>query len=224
MIRQHKLPGSAAADRSLGTTDRTVRRCVLTLTVSSIRSDNLILRRSCCGHFQHSSRRLSYRFITKQSRRRISTSRRPRRRRRSSTRTFIAHIMDSVTTGSKGIFVLLHPNDRMQYMLNVDRTGAMSLLALAKTRISDGRKTICVPGTTVAGGAACGVMSSASPISRKASPASIDASPAVPGFINATADLELMIPSHYAPSARSCSWAGDTAFGHHHDQVEHLLE
>jgi len=32
-------------------------------------------------------------------------------------RAFVDRILKSITTGSKGIFVVLHPNDRMQYML-----------------------------------------------------------------------------------------------------------
>ena len=46
--------------------------------------------------------------------------------------------MDSVTTGSKGIFVVLHPNDRMQYMLlNTNRAGAIALLAKVMQRTAE---------------------------------------------------------------------------------------
>ncbi len=45
-------------------------------------------------------------------------------------RTFIERILDSVTTGSKGVFVVLHPNERMQYMLlNTNRAASIALLA-----------------------------------------------------------------------------------------------
>jgi hypothetical protein len=53
-------------------------------------------------------------------------------------RAFIERIMDSVTTGSKGVFVVLHPNDRMQYMLlNTNRAGAISLLAKVMQRTAE---------------------------------------------------------------------------------------
>jgi hypothetical protein len=53
-------------------------------------------------------------------------------------RTFIERMLDSVTTGSKSIFVVLHPNDRMQYMLlNTDRTGAITLLAQVMQRTGE---------------------------------------------------------------------------------------
>jgi hypothetical protein len=45
-------------------------------------------------------------------------------------RAFIERILDSVTTGSKGVFVVLHPNERMQYMLlNTNRAASIALLA-----------------------------------------------------------------------------------------------
>jgi hypothetical protein len=45
-------------------------------------------------------------------------------------RAFIERILDSVTTGSKGVFVVLHPNERMQYMLlNTNRAASIGLLA-----------------------------------------------------------------------------------------------
>jgi hypothetical protein len=53
-------------------------------------------------------------------------------------RAFAERIMDSVTTGSKGIFVVLHPNDRMQYMLlNASRVGAIALLAAVMLRTAE---------------------------------------------------------------------------------------
>jgi hypothetical protein len=43
---------------------------------------------------------------------------------------FIDRILASITHGSKGVFVVLHPNDRMQYMLlNTNQAGAIALLA-----------------------------------------------------------------------------------------------
>lgn len=45
-------------------------------------------------------------------------------------RAFVDRILESVTTGSKAIFVVLHPNERLQYMLlNSSRAGAIALLA-----------------------------------------------------------------------------------------------
>jgi hypothetical protein len=45
-------------------------------------------------------------------------------------RAFVDNILKAVRTGSKAIFVVLHPNDRMQYMLlNSNRAGAIALLA-----------------------------------------------------------------------------------------------
>lgn len=53
-------------------------------------------------------------------------------------RAFIDRILKSITTGSKGIFVVLHPNDRMQYMLlNTNRAGAISLLARVMQRTAE---------------------------------------------------------------------------------------
>jgi hypothetical protein len=53
-------------------------------------------------------------------------------------RAFLERILASIETGSKGVFVVLHPNDRMQYMLlNTDRTGAVSLLAKVLARTAD---------------------------------------------------------------------------------------
>lgn len=53
-------------------------------------------------------------------------------------RAFIDRILKSITTGSKGIFVVLHPNDRMQYMLlNTNRAGAIALLARVMQRTAE---------------------------------------------------------------------------------------
>lgn len=53
-------------------------------------------------------------------------------------RAFIDKILKSITTGSKGIFVVLHPNDRMQYMLlNTNRAGAIALLARVMQRTAE---------------------------------------------------------------------------------------
>jgi hypothetical protein len=53
-------------------------------------------------------------------------------------REFVERIMDSVTTGSKGIFIVLHPNDQMQYMLlNTKRSGAIALLAAVMQRTAE---------------------------------------------------------------------------------------
>jgi hypothetical protein len=53
-------------------------------------------------------------------------------------KAFIDRIVKSITTGSKGIFVVLHPNDRMQYMLlNTNRAGAIALLAKVMQRTAE---------------------------------------------------------------------------------------
>ena len=53
-------------------------------------------------------------------------------------RAFIDRILKSITTGSKGVFVVLHPNDRMQYMLlNTNRAGAIALLAKVMQRTAE---------------------------------------------------------------------------------------
>lgn len=53
-------------------------------------------------------------------------------------RAFVERILKSITTGSKGIFVVLHPNDRMQYMLlNTNRAGAIALLARVMQRTAE---------------------------------------------------------------------------------------
>jgi hypothetical protein len=53
-------------------------------------------------------------------------------------RAFIDRILKSITTGSKGIFVVLHPSDRMQYMLlNTNRAGALALLAKVMQRTAE---------------------------------------------------------------------------------------
>jgi hypothetical protein len=53
-------------------------------------------------------------------------------------KAFIDRIVKSITTGSKGIFVVLHPNERMQYMLlNTNRAGAIALLAKVMQRTAE---------------------------------------------------------------------------------------
>src|ERR1700733_4044928 len=53
-------------------------------------------------------------------------------------RAFIDRILHSITQGSKGVFVVLHPNDRMQYMLlNTNRAGAIALLAKVMQRTAE---------------------------------------------------------------------------------------
>ncbi|MDQ6941179.1 MAG: hypothetical protein M3169_01530 [Candidatus Eremiobacteraeota bacterium] len=53
-------------------------------------------------------------------------------------RAFIDRILNSITQGSKGVFVVLHPNDRMQYMLlNTNRAGAIALLAKVMQRTAE---------------------------------------------------------------------------------------
>jgi len=53
-------------------------------------------------------------------------------------RAFIDRILKSITHGSKGVFVVLHPNDRMQYMLlNTNRAGAIALLAKVMQRTAE---------------------------------------------------------------------------------------
>ena len=53
-------------------------------------------------------------------------------------RLFAEKILKSITQGSKGIFVVLHPNDTMQYiLLNTNRVGALSLLAIIRQRVAE---------------------------------------------------------------------------------------
>jgi len=53
-------------------------------------------------------------------------------------RAFIDRILTSITHGSKGVFVVVHPNDRMQYMLlNTNRAGALALLAKVMQRTAE---------------------------------------------------------------------------------------
>jgi hypothetical protein len=57
-------------------------------------------------------------------------------------RAFIDRILKSITAGSKGVFVVLHPNDRMQYMLlNTNRAGAIALLARVMQRTAEALET-----------------------------------------------------------------------------------
>ncbi|HTJ25859.1 MAG TPA: hypothetical protein VMA36_06830 [Candidatus Limnocylindria bacterium] len=54
-------------------------------------------------------------------------------------KAFVDHVLASITQGSKGIFVVLHPNDVMQYMLlNTGRAGAIALLARVMQRTAEG--------------------------------------------------------------------------------------
>jgi hypothetical protein len=51
---------------------------------------------------------------------------------------FVDRILKSITLGSKGVFVVVHPNDRMQYMLlNTNRAGAIALLAKVMQRTAE---------------------------------------------------------------------------------------
>ena len=53
-------------------------------------------------------------------------------------RAFIERILKSITLGSKGVFVVVHPHDRMQYMLlNTNRAGAIALLAKVMQRTAE---------------------------------------------------------------------------------------
>jgi hypothetical protein len=53
-------------------------------------------------------------------------------------KAFIDRILKSITQGSKGVFVVMHPNDRMQYMLlNTNRAGAIALLAKVLQRTAE---------------------------------------------------------------------------------------
>jgi len=53
-------------------------------------------------------------------------------------RAFVERILKSITLGSKGVFVVVHPNDRMQYMLlNTNRAGAIALLARIMQRTAE---------------------------------------------------------------------------------------
>jgi hypothetical protein len=50
-------------------------------------------------------------------------------------RAFVERIMESVAAGSKGIFIVLHPNEQLQYMLlNTKGAGALVLLATVMQR------------------------------------------------------------------------------------------
>lgn len=54
-------------------------------------------------------------------------------------KAFIDRVLRSITKGSKGVFVVLHPNDHMQYMLlNTNRVGAIALLAKIMQRTAEG--------------------------------------------------------------------------------------
>ena len=51
---------------------------------------------------------------------------------------FLDRLLDSIQDGSKGVFVVLHPDERMQYMLlNTNRAGAIGLLAKVLQRTAE---------------------------------------------------------------------------------------
>jgi hypothetical protein len=53
-------------------------------------------------------------------------------------KAFIDHVLKSITQRSKGVFIVLHPNDHMQYMLlNTNRAGAIALLAKVMQRTAE---------------------------------------------------------------------------------------
>jgi len=53
-------------------------------------------------------------------------------------RAFVERILTSITGGTKGVFLVLHPDDRMQYMLlNTNRAGAIALLARVLQRAAE---------------------------------------------------------------------------------------
>jgi hypothetical protein len=57
-------------------------------------------------------------------------------------RAFVERMLKSIASGSKGLFVVLHPNDRMQYMfLNASRPDAIALLALVMQRTAEALQT-----------------------------------------------------------------------------------
>jgi hypothetical protein len=53
-------------------------------------------------------------------------------------RAFIERILTSITSGTKGVFLALHPDDRMQCMLlNTNRAGAIAFLARVLQRTAE---------------------------------------------------------------------------------------
>ncbi len=53
-------------------------------------------------------------------------------------RAFINRILRSIAFESKGIFLVLHPDERMEYMLlNTNRAGAIALLARVMQRTAE---------------------------------------------------------------------------------------
>ena len=55
---------------------------------------------------------------------------------------FVEHICNSITGGSMGVFVVIHPDDRMQYMvLGTNRNGAIALLATVIQRLTKAHRT-----------------------------------------------------------------------------------
>jgi hypothetical protein len=50
---------------------------------------------------------------------------------------FVQRILDSITTGSQGVFVVRHPDDRMQYMcLNANNLTAITLVGEVMARLA----------------------------------------------------------------------------------------
>ena len=53
-------------------------------------------------------------------------------------RVFIERIINAMTSGSKGVFAVMHPDERMQYvLLNTGRAGAVGLLARILQRTAE---------------------------------------------------------------------------------------
>jgi len=53
-------------------------------------------------------------------------------------RAFMEHIIASTSAGSHGVFVVIHPDERMQYMLlNVNRASGIALLAKVMQRFAE---------------------------------------------------------------------------------------
>jgi hypothetical protein len=51
---------------------------------------------------------------------------------------FLDRLLDSIQDGSRGVFVVIHPDERMQYMLlNTNRAGAIGLLAKVLQRTAE---------------------------------------------------------------------------------------
>jgi hypothetical protein len=51
---------------------------------------------------------------------------------------FIQNMLDSIGSGSKAIFVALHPDRKLQYiLLNTSRAGSLALLAKVMERVAE---------------------------------------------------------------------------------------